>query len=630
MMYQKTNLNINLPQLSPNLRRNIFVALMLFFLLFLVYANSFDCSWHFDDYDNIVRNADIQIKSLSCNDIEKSLYGIVHSGRWSRPLSYLSFAINYYLGGLNVFRYHVVNFIIHFLSAFFLYLFIRSTLKLPILNGRYEQYAHPTALLSAVFWAINPVNVYAVTYIVQRMSSMAALFYIMAMYFYLKGRTSDYKKGAILFYVFSGISAVMAFATKENAVMLPASLAVYDLLLIQGITKSSLKKSMMVILAAGLFIILIGLAYYKSPSAILDYDNRVFTMQERLYTQPRVLLFYISLLLYPITSRLMLVHDFEISKSLFHPWTTSVAIVSIMVIIFYALWRSRKSPLISYCILFFFMNHCIEGSFISLELVYEHRNYLPSMLFFVPIAILIINLMNSFMSRKWLLGLLFIAVTCLITIEGITVYLQNNIMKDEITMWSDNAKKAPNVYHVRQNHAMALFSAGRLEEAFDEAMNAIASKMTGDVRQKHLSYLLIGDYYLIRYQDEQKALDHYRKALEINSSHALTYDRISRILIKRGSLAEAENLIRKAINLKPNSAEYHLTFSLLFLKKGDPDKAIKEARKGLLLDSHSVSPYYLMAEAFKIKKNKIAYEHFKQLASINAFRINCSEIKQSY
>jgi protein O-mannosyl-transferase len=617
MMRQKTNLDINLPQLSPNLRCNIFVALMLFFLLLLAYANSFNCSWHFDDYDNIVRNADIQIKSLSWNDIEKSLYGIVHSGRWSRPLSYLSFAINYYFSGLDVFGYHVVNFIIHFLSAFFLYLFIRSTLKLPILNGRYEQHAHPIALLSAVFWAINPVNVYAVTYIVQRMSSMAALFYIMAMYFYLRGRTSDHKKGAVLFYVFSGISAVMAFGTKENTVMLPVSLALYDLLLIQGITKSSLKKSMIVILAAGLFIILVGLAYYKSPSAVFDYDNRVFTMQERLYTQPRVLLFYISLLLYPITSRLMLVHDFEISKSLFHPWTTGVAIVAVILIIFYVLWRSRKSPLISYCILFFFINHFIEGSFISLELVYEHRNYLPSMLFFVPIAILIINLMNSFIGRKWLLSLLFFAITCLITIEGITVYLQNNIMKDEITMWRDNAEKALNVYHVRQNHAMALFNAGRLQEAYDETRNAIASKTTGDVRQKHLSYLLIGDYYLIRYHDEQKALEQYKKALEINSSHALTYDRISRIMINQGSLAEAENMIRKAINLKPNSAEYHLTFSFLFLKKGDPDKAIKGARKGLLLDMNSTMPYYIMSEAFKIKKNIIAYEHFKRL-TLNA------------
>ncbi len=627
MMRQKTNLDIYIPQPSPNLRCNIFVALMLFFLLLLVYANSFNCSWHFDDYDNIVRNADIQIKSLSWNDAEKSLYGIVHSGRWSRPVSYLSFAINYYFGGLNVFGYHLVNFIIHFFAAFFLYLFLYSTLKLPALNGRYEQHAHPIALLSAVLWAINPVNTYAVTYIVQRMSSMAALFYIMTMYFYLKGRTSDNKKNAVILYVLSGISAVMAFGTKENAVMLPASLAVYDLLLIQGLTKDNLKKSLIIIAVAGLFIILIGIAYNKSLTAILSYDNRSFTMLERLYTQPRVLLFYISLLLYPITSRLMLVHDFEISKSLFQPWTTGVAILSIIAIVFFALWRSRKSPLISFCILFFFMNHFIEGSFISLELVYEHRNYLPSMLFFVPIAIFIINLMNSFINRKWLLAILSLAITCLITIEGITVYLQNNIMNDEITMWSDNAEKAPNVYHVRQNHAMALFNAGRLQESFDEAKNAIASRTTGDMRQKHLSYLLIGDYYLIRYHDVQKALEHYKKALEINSSHALTYNCIGRILMEKDSLAEAENMMRKAILLKPNIAEYHLTLSTLFLKKREPDNAIKEARRGLLLDMNSVTPYYLMAEAFKMKKYKIAYEHYKKLAMISSLPATCSGVR---
>lgn len=626
--YLQTNLDHYLPRLSPDLRHRFLAALLLFILLSVVYANSFNCSWHFDDYDNIVKNTGVQIKSLSWNDVEKSLYGIVHSGRWSRPLSYLSFAINYYVGGLNVFGYHLVNFIIHFLSSFFLYLFISSTLKLPVLNGRYEQQSHSVALLAAVLWAVNPVNVYAVTYIVQRMSSMAALFYIMSMYFYLRGRTSCHTKGKTVFYILFLMSAVMAFGTKENTVMLPASLAVYDLLLIQGLTKENLRKSLIIIAVAGLFIILIGLAYNKSLAAILSYDNRSFTMQERLYTQPRVLLFYISLLFYPITSRLMLVHDFEISRSLFYPWTTVAAIAAIIVIISYALWRSRRSPLISYCILFFFMNHFIEGSFISLELVYEHRNYLPSMLLFVPVAIFIKNLMDSFTNRKWLLALLCFAVTSLIIIEGITVHLQNNIMKDEITMWSDNAEKAPNVYHVRQNHAMALFDAGRLQEAFEEATKAITVKTTGDLRQKHLSYLLIGDYYLIRYRDEQKALDNYKKALEINSTHALTYDRISRILIKNGSFAEAENLIRKAIKLRPDSPEYHLTYSLLFLNKKDADKAIQEARKGLLLDMHSVMPYHLIAEAFSIKRNRVAYEHFKRLASTASFTTVSSEIKK--
>ena len=119
------------------------------------------------------------------------MYGIDHD-RILRPLSYLSFALNYKLGGMDVFGFHVVNFIIHYFSAVFLFLFIYNTLKLPRLKDQYENIAYPVALLATFFWALNPVWVTSVTYIVQRMASMAGLFYIMSMYFYLKGEHPPY------------------------------------------------------------------------------------------------------------------------------------------------------------------------------------------------------------------------------------------------------------------------------------------------------------------------------------------------------------------------------------------------------------------------------------------------------
>ena len=121
--------------------------------------------------------------------------------RPSRPLSYLSFALNYYFDGMDVFGFHVVNFIIHYLAAVFLFLFIYNTLKLPLLRDKYKNIAYPVALLATFFWAINPVFVTSVTYIVQRMASMAGLFYIMSMYFYLKGRTAQNSTHSISFFI---------------------------------------------------------------------------------------------------------------------------------------------------------------------------------------------------------------------------------------------------------------------------------------------------------------------------------------------------------------------------------------------------------------------------------------------
>ncbi len=221
---------------------------------------------------------------------------------------------------------------------------------------------------------------------------------------------------------------------------------------------------------------------------------------ERVLTQPRVILFYISLLLYPITSRMMLIHDVEISKSLFDPWTTFAAIVVLLLILVVALLISRKRPLISYCIIFFFLNHLIEGSFISLELVYEHRNYLPAMLFFVPLSILIVYALSYFEKRKRMIVVLSSAITAIIIIMGVSVYIQNDILKDEVSLWSDNIEKRL-ILNVHGNLGAALLRAGRFPDAFVELTKALESPPYRDTRVKFKTYQLLGDYYILNGDD---------------------------------------------------------------------------------------------------------------------------------
>jgi hypothetical protein len=78
--------------------------------------------------------------------------------RLSRPLSYLSFALNYHIGGTNVFGYHVVNFAIHYIAAIFLFLLLYNTLLLPILKECYKTTAYPVALVCVFLWAIHPIQ----------------------------------------------------------------------------------------------------------------------------------------------------------------------------------------------------------------------------------------------------------------------------------------------------------------------------------------------------------------------------------------------------------------------------------------------------------------------------------------
>ena len=284
--------------------------ILLFMILLLAYSNSFVCFWQFDDFDNIIGNANLQINTFSWEAIHNSFFGIMGSGRWSRPLSYFSFALNYYIGGYDVFIYHVFNFAIHYLTAVFLFLFIYNTIRHTKAADSPRKHIYTVVLLATLLWALHPIHVTAVTYIVQRMASMAGLLYIMTLYFYLKGRTCGNKRDAIIYFSLCFVTAFLAFGTKENTAMLPVTLYLYDLFLFQGPTLDSLKKSWRYGLLAVLIFIFMGLLYASPTVLVGGYEGlRPFTMGQRLLTQPFVLIYYISLLFFPVTSRLTLIHD---------------------------------------------------------------------------------------------------------------------------------------------------------------------------------------------------------------------------------------------------------------------------------------------------------------------------------
>lgn len=598
-------------------RRYFFVFTALLVILLLSYSNSFNCSWHFDDYDNIVENINIQIKDISWNSFKNLSYGATNEGRICRPFSYFSFALNFYFGGLNVFGFHVVNFIIHFLSSIFLFLFIFNTLKLPLIKQKYEKNAYSIALLATLFWAINPVHVTAVTYIVQRMTSMAALFYIMSMYFYLKFRTADTSSKGITLIILSIMSFLLALGTKENSAMLPVSLFLYDLFFIQGLTKENIKKSLKILVLPLIIVIIAGLMFYDFSGIIRDYQLRPFTMTERLLTEPRIILFYISLLFYPLSSRLTLIHDIELSKSLFDPWTTLLAIVVIFIIIVLCVIKAKKWPLVTYCILFFFINHFIEGSFIALDLVYEHRNYLPSMFLFVPFALLLVNGLNFYYQKKTMQYIIAGVITILIIIMSVTVYLQNITMRDEISLWSDNVEKSPRLHHPHHEYGVALFKMGYLPEAFVELKKAEQSYESSLVTKRSVSFASIGEYYYIT-GDYEKSLEYYKKSIEWypNNSHVPgSYYRAGLLLMKKGLLDEAEKMLIKAINIKPQMVRYYLAYCELSIKKRKPDNAIIMAREVLRINPGSKSAYKYIADAYALKKDKKSESYYRKLSN---------------
>lgn len=588
----------------PEASKYTFTFIALFVFLLVIYSNSFQGQFVFDDTPNIIENNNVHLKSLDWPDIQKTFYGI-EGRKISRPFSYFSLALNYHFGGINVFGYHLVNFIIHYLAAVFLFLFIFNTLKLPALRERYGQAAYGIALLATVFWATSPLQVTAVTYIVQRMASMAGLFYILSMFFYLKGRTADKTWRIILYWVLCTASALMSFGSKENAVLLPISIWLYDLLLIQGVTRENLIKNVKILAPLVFVFAVVGFWYvdiehYLSGDA---YAHRPFTLAERLLTEPRIIVFYVTLLLYPVSSRLTLIHDIQVSTSLFSPWGTLPAIVLILFFLAVAVYLSRKRPFLSFCILFFFLNHAIEGSFLALELIYEHRNYIPSMFFFAPLVIFILFVIDYFSYRKAIQFIIFAVITFLLVAQGHTVFMRNRLFTNPVLLWSDNLEKTPGLSRTYNNLGAAYWDLGYYDEAYNLYSKALFLNRYSNLSNRGVNLHNLGMYYLNVKKDYDKALNFYEAAIKAYPGYVYSYNDAAICLIRKGNFADAGRRLVSALSKWPNNAQLRHSLGFVLLKTGQYDEAIKQSRRALFFDPELFNAFSVIAQAYYAKGN---------------------------
>jgi len=579
-----------------------FTFITLLILLLAVYSNSFYGDWHFDDFPNIVKNSHIQIKSLSLPELKQSITGI-YQDRLLRPFSYASFALNYYVGGLNVFGFHLVNFFIHYLSSVFLFLFIFNTLKLPLCKNQYENIAYPVALLATVLWSVHPVFVTSVSYIVQRMTSMAGLFYIMSMYFYLKGRMSKTKGKSIGFFIFCALAGLASLLTKENAVMLPFSILLFDLLLIQGATKENIKRFLKILIAPLLLFIIVGFLYTGGFSnAFSGYAGRDFTMYERLLTEPRVIIFYLSLLFYPIHSRLTLLYDIDISRSLWQPWTTIPSILLILLIIGAAIYLCRKRPLFSFCVLFFFLNHILEGTVIPLELIYEHRNYLPAMFLFIPVAHFFVYVLDYFSYKKLLQIAVAVGVIIIIVGLGDVTFRRNAIFSDEFLLWSDNIEKYPNLSRPYSNIGYFYILHDQKDKALEYFIKAKDLDKFSNTQIKAITEYNLG---LLYYHEGQYdlALSYLERAHTLHPSNSMTSVYKANILLLKGEYNAAHTLIEPWAKKNPENTRLNELFCLILFKEKKFAEAEDHANKFLKRNLFSTFPLPILAEVSRIKGN---------------------------
>ncbi|MFN3988538.1 MAG: hypothetical protein ACK4KV_23940 [Rhodocyclaceae bacterium] len=332
-----------------------------------------------DDDINILQNRLLYVDTFNLDDFLIAALSF-HDGNGSRSLAMLSFALDYWRSGsMDARAFKITNLLIHALTTLSLAFFLRRLLTLV---GWAPQRAAWGALVFSLIWAVHPLQVSSVMYVVQRMQTMVTLFIVLALWAYLAMRQVQLAGGrgrwqGVLMLLFWGL----ALGCKEDAVLLPLYLLVLELTVLRfragqpQVAKGLRQSYLLLTVLGGLAYIFVILPHYWQWEA---YPGRDFSTIERLLTQARVLVMYLGQIVFPFPDRFpFLYDDLTVSRSLWQPWTTLPSLLLLLALVVWACcWRSRR-PLFSFGVMLFFAGHFITSNVIGLELVFEHRNHLP-------------------------------------------------------------------------------------------------------------------------------------------------------------------------------------------------------------------------------------------------------------
>jgi tetratricopeptide (TPR) repeat protein len=348
------------------------------------------------------------------------------------------------------------------------------------------------AAATSALWFVHPIQITSVLYVVQRMTSLSATFILLGILSYLIGRERLIKRYRYSYlYIFIGpfIFGLIGIFIKETAALLPVFILALEATLYSNekpwrnwtlLSQRRRKTIIVSAILAGLFIAL-AIGYWFVISILPGYDGRMFTPKERLLTESRILLFYISLILLPRSNQFGVHHDdIALSSSIFSPWTTLPAVLTLVSAIFLALYIRKRRPLISLGILWFLTGHLLESSIIPLELVHEHRNYLAS-LGIVIILIQLIYVGSRYIGNNKLLLLL----PLLVLVYGSVALSRANQWSSYESLISYNAIHHPRSARAQLELGGMYAQQGRFREAQSAYLAAIKY-------QPHDPGLLIG------------------------------------------------------------------------------------------------------------------------------------------
>ena len=630
---------------------------------FLIYSNTFHNFFNFDDLNNIVDNS--TIKNID--------------NFWppagTRYIGSLTFAINYRLGGLDPFGYHIVNLAIHMFNALLVYWLVALTLITPymIRSKRNNQYL--IAFLCSMLFVSHPMQTEAVTYLVQRFASLATLFYLMTLVAYIKFRqgsesqnrviksiVSDIPRGLAtgsageyneknvpcsetprglvagglqsgLWYLAALTSAIFAMYTKEIAFTLPVVMLIYELMFFEGSTR----KRILFLIPFVLTMLIIPLTLIGGTAVSLTEikgidevagkmsDTQDIPRMHYLYTQFRVIVTYIRLLFLPVMQNLD--YDYPVYTSFFNAEVfmsfVFLLLVPVMGIYLYRKLQSSDSEgrdvlrLGFFGLLWFFVTLSVESSIIPIrDVIFEHRVYLPSVGFFMVLTAASKMAWTRFRGGYSRKALVYITVF-LVVVLSVATYKRNAVWKDEVSLWEDTLKGSPNKSRPHNNLGTAYANQGHIDEAINEYKTAL--KIKPDFAGAHYN---LGTAYGKRGRIDE-AIKEFQEALKNNPDYAEAHNNLGTAYSQQGRLDEASNEYKTALKIKPDYVDAHKNLGNVYEEQGRLDEAINEFKAALKINPYYVDAYNNLGSAYLMQGHyNEAINEYQTALKINPYYID--------
>ena len=559
----------------------LYVGIVLLVLIFFSYANTLNSPFNFDDH------AIFQIVDWSSNHNSCGFSPIQY-----RHLFFQSFCITQSQKGLDPFWYHLVNISLHFLTSLTLFFLLFLTLD----NGtRWRgKDAYSIAGLTAILFAINPLNTETVTYISGRASGMAGFFYLLTIFLFIIGTLKRSSGKTIIFYPLALISCLAAVLSKETSVTLPIVIILYDLCFINNNRWGPLKSRLVFLYLPITFSIFSLLILQPTLQQMIVKFTENLDLGYAL-AQAQVVGYALKLSFFPIN----LIFDYNFSNNWFasdaYKWLPVLFWVSLVTII---IKKLKKLPAtIPFFILWFILTISITNSFLPRADFLSERNlYLPGI---GPTFLISSTFYYFLISSKRLIllkqGLVFLVL--LLVIQGSLTIKRNSLYKSNITLWEDTLQKSPSDLKVLHNLSHFYLEAKDNKKALVTLTKL--SKSNASSFYRSFAHNNLGSIYA-QNNNLDLAKKEFNKAIQLDETIPLGYLNLGNYYASIGSYKKAKVNLKMAYErydkyrwgyAMPNSLNFSLAKVSFELKNfSDSEKHLKkflsvadEPTNGLLL-----------------------------------------------